>query len=735
MLKPVTIEGSVKTVRFSSDDGFHILVLDCNGKDIIASGFFPPVSVGEFVTLTGEYQNHPKFGKQFKASKSTKGSPTTTDTIKKYLGSGLFKGIGQKTAQYIVDEFGLESLKVIENTPHFLSIVKGVTQKKAQLIGEEFAKNKATQESVMFLQDKGITPNMALKIFKAYGAETIGIVTNNPYKLIEDINGIGFLTADRIAQSVGIGVDSPFRARAAIIHVLKEATEKEGHTFLFLDELLSGFKNLIGEHERAEELINDLIVCGKLKRVEIDNNQAIYLRGVFLAENSAAVKLVSLINNATAFNDKSENSNIETDIKNYSKVYGIEFNDQQKQAIVMGLNSGVCTITGGPGTGKTTIIKCLLSLLKQQGKECLLMAPTGRAAKRMSESTGYFAQTIHRAIFASGAHCAEPVQLQADAIIVDEVSMVDIFLLNSLLKSIRDGTFLIMLGDSDQLPSVGAGNCLKDILQSAPNVRLSKIYRQAEQSHIITSAYLVNKGLMPDLHKKNGDLFFLPEKLPSNMAQKTSDLICRRLPSFLKIEPDKIQALAPIKNGEAGTINLNRILSNALNPSAFGKTEIKAGENVFKEGDKVMQITNNYNQSWTKDGQKGEGVFNGDMGIIVSINLNPKEVLVCFEDGRKAVYENNLDELVLSYAITVHKSQGSEYDAAVIVLPMGGPMIMTRNLLYTAITRAKKMVVLVGDEYTIKRMVENNYIAKRNSALSIFIEDAKADYDKLFNNQ
>jgi len=737
------LKGNIKTIRFKGDDGFHILVVSSGMIDTVVTGFFPKVCEGEFVVLEGEYMTHPKFGPQFKAVKLKKEEPKSVEALVRYLGSGLFKGVGEVSAKRIVDAFGEDSLKIIQERPQLLAKIKGFSKAKAEAISADYIKNKAMQEAVIYLQDKGITINMALKIFKEYENDTIVIVEKNPYKLIEDIHGIGFLTADRIAFSMGIEKDSPFRVRAAIVHCLKEAVDRNGHTYLGIQELCEAVESLIGGSDKIEAMIEELTSFNKIKKVMLPSlEEGIFLKGVYQAEHGSATKLVSLIKNGTRKDDEGVIKNIE----DYQTQYSIEFNEEQKSAIKMALTGGVCAITGGPGTGKTTIIKCLINLFNRDGLECLLLAPTGRAAKRMSESTGEAAYTIHRALASNnggqigGFSIGKSIrydgkQLDCDVVIIDEMSMVDVFVLSSLLASIRDGTKIVMLGDSDQLPSVGAGNCLKDILSKVQGIRLEQIYRQAKTSRIITNAHLINKGLMPILKGEDGgntknDFFFTKEKFPAKMAVLACDLVSNRLPKFLGITADRIQVLSPMKNGEAGTINLNKMLSAAINKG--DKPKIIVGEMVLKEGDKVMQISNNYNLEWAKDGEIGQGVFNGDMGVIVSVSSDPRQVEVLFEDGRRAIYDNNLDEIILSYAITVHKSQGSEYDAIVITLPMTSPMILTRNLLYTAITRAKKMVVIVGEDYTIKRMVDNDYIAKRNSALAFFIDKAIKDYDRLF---
>jgi len=739
----VKLTGTIKTIRFKSDDGFHILVISNGMVDTVAVGFFPKLSEGEYVVLDGEFVVHPKFGNQFKAVAIKKEEPKSKEALIRYLGSGLFKGVGEVSAKRIVDTFGEESLKVIQERPHLLSKIKGFSKAKAEAISEDYIKNKVLQEAVIYLQEKGITINMALKIYKEYEKDTIVIVEKNPYKLIEDIHGIGFLTADRIAFSVGIQKDSPFRVRAAVIHCLKEAVDRNGHTYLTVDELCEMVEKLIGQSDKILGMIDELASFNKIKRIVLPSlDDAIFLKGVYQAEYGSAAKLVNLIKNG----GEEKIAEVEKDIDDYEKQYSIEFNDEQKNAIKMALTSGVCVITGGPGTGKTTIIKCLINLFNRSGLECLLLAPTGRAAKRMSEATNEQAFTIHRALASNSGNQIgtfsigksvkyDGKQLDSEVVIIDEMSMVDVFVLSALLGSIRDGTKVVMIGYSDQLPSVGAGNCLKDIIKKVDGVRLSQIYRQAQSSKIITNAHLINNGMMPILKSDDNDtqkkdFYFIKEKMPMNMALLACDLVFNRLPKYLGIGADKIQVLSPMKNGEAGTINLNKMLSATINKG--NKDSIIVGDMVLKEGDKVMQISNNYNLEWAKDGEIGQGVFNGDMGMIVSVSNDPRQVEVLFEDGRRAIYDSNLDEIILSYAITVHKSQGSEYDAIVITLPMTSPMILTRNLLYTAITRAKKMVVIVGEDYTIKKMVDNDYIAKRNSALEYFIDKAVKDYEKLF---
>lgn len=726
----MTITGSIEEIRFvNEENGFHILVLDVGGESIIAVGTFPPVSEGEILTLTGEFVVHPKFGKQFKCVSVQKRSPNTLDGIFRFLSSGLIKGIGPKTAENIINKFSEKSLEVLELSPQKLATIKGISLKRAQEFSEEYKKHMAAQNALIFLQSKGISLNFALKIFKVYGSQTEAAVSSNPYRLIEDIEGIGFITADRIAKELGIEHNSEFRLRAGIIWTLKESGDKNGNTFLFKDQLIDSASKRLGIEDNLliSTVIDDLVLSNKLKIVTIDQKEAVFLRYAYSAELGAATKLCSLINN---FNKKEDYDEIIFDLNEYKKIHKIQLSEKQKEAVIMALNQGLTIITGGPGTGKTTIIKCLIYLFNKRRQSYMLMAPTGRAAKRINESTGEEASTIHRALKLPVFGEEMLTQLNADNIIVDEVSMMDIYLFNVLLKCIKDGTRIILLGDKDQLPSVGAGNVLADLLKKMPTIYLTEIFRQEKESLIISNAHLINKGYMPILNNNNKDFFFIRLKNPEDIAAEVVSLVSKRLPNYLKVSPDKIQVLCPMKNGVAGAKNLNELLSATLNP-AKGKMISVAGIN-FKEGDKVMQTSNNYSLSWTRGSENGEGVYNGDMGFVESVHPATHELTVLFEDGRRAVYSENIDELIKAYAITVHKSQGSEFEAVVLPLVSGSPQVLTRNLLYTAITRAKRLVVLVGEEYNIRRMVENNYIATRNSALDYFFDLAQQNYTKLF---
>lgn len=719
----MNITGIVENIRFvNEENGYCIITFDSDCGRVIAVGVFPPVCEGERLSLAGEFTVHPRYGRQFSVVKVRREKPRSPAETIRFLGSGLFKGIGEKTAERIVDMFGTDALDIMANKPELLAKVKGISAAKARRIAEDYAEKRGAQDAVMYLQDKGVSLSLAMKIYKIYGSAVEATISANPYKLIEDVDGVGFLTADRIAESVGVAKDSEFRLRAGLIYSLKDSGERSGNTFLYKDELLENARELLQTEGDYAAALDSLVVDRKVKTVDIDGKTAVYMISAFSAEKNAAVRLVEL----EAYAQKFEGA--EKEIDEYEKVYGIEFNDEQRRALGAAVNNGVCVITGGPGTGKTTIIRCLISLLEQRGQDILLVAPTGRAAKRMSEASDRPAYTIHRALM--GDEGPGSAQIAATAVIVDETSMVDIYLFNMLLKALRDGTRLILLGDKNQLPSVGAGNVLADIIEKLPTVELTRIYRQKDASLIISNAHAVNRGEMPELRTRDKDFFFIEVRDQERIAEQVLGLVQRRLPKYLDIEPSQIQVLCAMKRGAAGVNALNKLLEERLNPD--GGESIAVGEIAFKAGDKVMQTVNNYHQQWRRGAETGEGVFNGDMGFVTEVYLPTRELRVKFEDGREAVYTDNLDELMPAYAITVHKSQGSEFDAVIIPTVVGSPVIMTRNLLYTAITRAKRLVVLVGEEYAVKRMVENNYIACRNSGLKYFIDRAREDYKRLF---
>ena len=717
------ITGSVEEIKFRNEEnGWTVLLLDVDGDPVTACGTLPPVTPGDCVEMDGEFVIHPKFGMQFKASGARMKMPHTVYGIIKFLSSGLIEGVGEKTAARIAEKFGEKTIEIMESEPLRLVEVKGISLAKAQKIVEAFNALRAERDAIMFLAGYGISVNLAIKLYAVYGAATIATVKTNPYILVEDVGGIGFLTADKIAQSMGVERLSEFRMRAGLLYALKSACEKEGNTYLPRDKVFDVAKGILVDYD--EEVLNkaydDLLIARKT--VEPFPG-AVMLESYFRTEKAVAVKLVRRVDGA---------GNVQSDIsgliKRFQDINGIVLHDKQREAVEKAVFSGASVITGGPGTGKTTIIKCILFVLDSMAQTATLLAPTGRAAKRITEGCEREASTIHRAILA----LEDGAKFTTSAVIVDEFSMVDIFLLKMLLDKIADGTKIIIVGDADQLPSVGPGNVLRDLVDSGliPVTRLSFIYRQAKTSLIALNAHEINAGHMPDLAAKKGDFFFFRMKSQQETADMTVELATTRITDFCGIEPSKIQVIAALKNGMCGVNNLNVRLQKALNGGA--KRSVTVGDITFFEGDRVMHTVNNYELTWTRGSATGEGVFNGDIGLVSHI-FETGEIEVLFEDGRTALYIGETKrQLILSYAVTVHKSQGCEFDAVVMPVVGGSPVIMTRNLLYTAITRAKKMAVLVGDEYNIRRMVENNYVAERFSALNVFIGEAKENMLKLY---
>lgn len=739
------LSGEIDSIIYRNEEnGYTVLDLDAHGELITCVGKFPVVNGGERVELVGDFVKN-KYGDQFSVQKVNVLPPNTEEGIIKYLSSGLIKGIGPVTANNIVEKFGADTLYVMEFNPAKLAEVRGVSKAKAEIIASAFMEVKKMQSAVMFLQSYNITTNLAVKIYKIYQDKTEEIVKNNPYKLVEDVDGIGFLTADKIANKVGISPDSDFRFRAGIMHILRENSDKSGNTYIPKKTLLTNLYNLLSveeDQDKADKILLSLQLDGQIKQFVQDEEDCVMLTKFYKVESYIANKLVSMKHTFS-----SEEIDVSREISEYEMMNGITLHANQKEAVQMAVNSGVCVITGGPGTGKTTIVKCLLECLKRQRKSVLLLAPTGRASKRLSESTGEDAKTIHRALdldFKNGNGAFftrdDKNPLSQDAIIVDEVSMVDSVLMSALVKAIKPSAQLIMVGDKDQLPSVGAGNVLSDILSSKliPTCMLTEIYRQDSHSYIITNAHLINSGKMPILDNSSKDFFFEEKLDPTQMLHTCVGLVTLRLPKFAKTSPQKIQVLAPMKAGICGVDSLNKELQKMINPPNLNKKEIVTESVIYREGDRVMQTVNNYEQEWTRmtdEGfmEKNTGVFNGDIGNIIEINSQTGEIVVLFEDGRKSIYpRTNLNELVLSYAITIHKSQGSEFDVAVIPVVSGASVILTRNLLYTAVTRAKKMVVLVGSKQNIARMVKNNYTQKRYSMLKQFLINEQLVYDQMY---
>ena len=744
------ISGKIEGVVFRNEEnGYTVAKVSMHGEILTCVGRFPSANVGERVEIDGTLKKNEKYGEQIVASNVKVLPPDDEESIVKYLSSGLIKGVGEVTASNIVAQFGKDALEVIEFNPMRLAEVRGISQEKAIAIANAFRDLKQVQNTVMFLQNYGISTNMALKIYKTYFDKTEEILKTNPYKLVEDIEGVGFLTADKIAQKLGIPQDSHFRFRAGVMFALNQNSERSGNTFIQKHELFEEVTKLLkleGEYNtKLDDVVAELANECVIKEFVQEDEPCVMLTKMYFMEQSIAQKLLRLKCEFSA-----ETKDLSVQIADYELANNIKLHGKQIDAVQTAVNSGVCVITGGPGTGKTTIVKCVLGCLKSEGKRCILLAPTGRAAKRLNESTGEDASTIHRALDLDfknerGVFFTKNEQnpLNYDAIVVDEVSMVDSQLMFNLLKAIKPRAQLILVGDKDQLPSVGAGNVLGDILDSKilPVVELTEIYRQDSKSYIITNAHLINNGKMPVLDNTSNDFFFENRADSTEMLHTCVSLVTLRLPKFLKIEPSKIQVLAPIKAGVCGVDNLNKELQKMINPSKAGSVEIQTDTVIYRTGDKVMQTVNNYEQTWQRVSAEGileygQGVFNGDSGIIEDISRATGEVTVLFEDGRRAVYgRENIFELMLSYAITIHKSQGSEFDVVVMPVISGASVILTRNLLYTAVTRAKKMVVLVGTKQNIARMVHNNYTAKRYSMLKQFLLDEQKSVKMLYGVQ
>ena len=738
--------GTIEDIVFRNEEnGYTVAKLEKDGSLVTVVGKFIDVKVGAMVTLEGKFERS-KFGVQYAFTSYELTQPKTIAGIEKYLGSGLIRGVGPITAKRIVETFGTDTLEIMEYAPEKLASIKGISEKKALEIGMSYREHKEVENTIILLQSYNISTNMALKIYNVYHEKTADIVKNNPYKLIEDIDGIGFTTADRIAKNIGIPSDSTFRVRAGLIHVLKTSCEKNGNTYLPKNMLFNEASRALDlSYEENTELFNNTFdtLCLDKTCVTLwnDNVEIVMLSRYYYYENSIAQKLTWLKNVS-----KSVDIDVDADIQNFQDRNKIELHEEQIKAIKGAVNNGVYVITGGPGTGKTTIIKCILEIFENMKLRVALVAPTGRASKRMSDSTGREAKTIHRLLEVNVIKTDESYfmhnesnPLKVDAVICDEVSMVDCALMCNLLKALPRDCKLILVGDKDQLPSVGAGNVLADILGSGiiPYCMLTKIFRQGEKSLIITNAHLINDGKMPLIDNTSTDFFFESKGDPESIKNTIVNLVTTRLPKFLKTDPREIQVLAPMKAGVCGIESLNRTLQEVINPPSPNKPQVEVGQTIFRLGDKVMQITNNYDLEWKKFGkyadELGQGVFNGDIGYITLIDKNSGEVNVEFEDGRNCLYSRpDLLDLSLSYAITIHKSQGSEFDTVIIPAIAGPSIILTRNLIYTAVTRAKKMVVIVGDKKYLKRMVANKYTATRFTLLKKLLITAEEKMAKLF---
>lgn len=720
-----SITGIVEDIVFRNEtNGWTVASIKPDGgKRTSAVGVMPFLAAGERAVFEGEFVEHKDYGEQIKVHSYEVVMPEKKSDIEKYLASGIVKGVGPATARLIVKRFGGEALDIMEAQPERLTEIPGIGPNRARKIGESFALNIGMRNTMVFLQGLGIAPGTATKVCSKFGEMAEAVVRNNPYRLADEVDGIGFKTADRIALSLGFTPESRVRLLSGIRYVLNEAV-LGGHVYLPYGRLMAeAMRILDADEEPVYNALAELIVNAQLVTEEIAGETAVYLPRLCEAEKEIAQLAKRLI--LRAERGKLSPLRAEELIAHYEEATGVVLGGEQREAVLAAALNGMTVVTGGPGTGKTTSIRCLLMLLEQMGK-VELCAPTGRAAKRLSEATGCQARTVHRMLEYAGDEDGfgrnEENPVDADCIIVDETSMVDIFLARALLRAVRPGARIVFVGDADQLPSVGAGNVLKDFIESGavPVVKLTEIFRQAAESNIVMNAHRINRGAYPAILNRDTDFFFERRQSPGEAAASVVALVKSRLPQYLGIDGIKdIQVMAPMKKGEVGVYALNRLLQEELNPPMPGKAEFRRGDALFRVGDKVMQTKNDYELEWTRGDEDGKGVFNGDIGYVTEIDRGEGALTVAFDDGRVAGYEDggHLDALELAYCVSVHKSQGSEFEAVVLPLVSGPPMLMTRNLLYTAVTRAKRLVCIVGREECMRRMVDNNHIDMRYSAL------------------
>ncbi len=720
-------QGTVDEIIYQNEEnGYAIFDLDAGEDGLITCvGTLPFLKRGELLIVSGLWVNHPSYGEQLKIQFFQRIEPETKDAILTYLSSGVVKGVGPATAEKIVARFGEDALRVIVDTPERLAEIRGITFEKAVKISENYMAIYEKEQLILFLQKFGIAATCAVKVYDLLGKNAVEMIKQNPYILCERIRGIGFKTADMVASKSGCAQNSVHRIQSGIKYILTNAAISEGHTFLKRDALISLSARLLGvEPLEAENALVKLLSDHALICKKAQDEDCIYLPSLCHAESVIASSICDLLSGV----GQEKVKHPEKEIEHMEKELGIVLAEKQRQAALCALNSGVTVITGGPGTGKTTTINFIIKLFKQAKYKIALAAPTGRAAKRMTELCGQEAKTIHRLLevgFAEDDALREYYReskepLDEDIIIIDEVSMVDVILMSSLLSAIKRGGRVVFVGDSDQLPSVGAGNVLADIIASGivPTVCLDTVFRQAEESMIVVNAHRINMGEYPILNQKDKDFFFVETDSAEQTAKRLPDLVCRRLPNAYGVDPIlDIQVITPMKKTQNGVFALNEVLQGMLNPPAKDKDERQFQNRILRQGDKVMQIKNNYELSWKRvDGIEGTGVYNGDMGRILEVKS--ASVTVLFDDGKQVTYDNAiLDEIELAYAITVHKSQGSEFRTVVIPVFYGTEKLFTKNLFYTAVTRAKEMVVLVGQKGAIFKMVDNDYEAKRFSGL------------------
>ncbi|MGN0693677.1 MAG: ATP-dependent RecD-like DNA helicase [Lentihominibacter sp.] len=730
-------EGIIAEIIFHNrENGYTVAVFETETEAFTCVGTIPGVDAGRSFRIQGEFVDNPRYGEQFRVDSFSEIMPSSAEGIREFLASGAMKGIGRKTAAAIVEKFGEDTFRIIEEEPERLKEISGIGAKTALKISEAFTAHREFAEITMSLSRYGISGNQAVRIYQVYGKDTIKAVKENPYALVDDVYGIGFRKADTIAAEIGIRPDDRYRIESGILYTLKWFAG-EGNTYLPETELCEKAAQLLDlSREKVAEGLEFLVFDGRIRLDMIEGRRVVYPENYYIAEQ----RVCQCIRQLTDSPRKPVMGSVDRLIEATEEETGIRLSDNQKHAVKTSLDMGVSVITGGPGTGKTTIINTIINILEGSGLSTAIAAPTGRAAKRITETSGHEASTIHRLLeysfFTSGEGAGidegfmrfgrdEENPLEYDAVIVDEASMIDLMLMDSLLRALTPGTRLIIVGDEDQLPSVGAGNVLRDIIASeyVYCTRLTEIFRQARESMIVVNAHRINRGEYPQCNARDKDFFLLNRHSEKEMLDTIKDLCLRRLPGYFSdLNPlEDIQVLSPVRKGTIGCINLNTELQQVLNPPSEEKNEKKHGDRIFREGDKVMQIRNNYELKWRnmEDFTDGEGVFNGDVGFIDSIDTEFNEVNVIFDGGRYTTYSySQLDELEPAYAITVHKSQGSEFPVVVMPVSWFPPMLATRNLLYTAVTRGKKAVVLVGSQNKLNAIVDNDRISMRYSGLA-----------------
>lgn len=738
-----SVTGYIDHIIFRNEDnGYTVLVLkgtEGDDEELTCVGTFPVISQGATIEASGNFINHHIYGKQFQITSFTEKMPEDAMAMERYLGSGAIKGIGVALAARIVRRFGADTLRIVEEEPERLAEIKGISEKKAREIAAQMEEKADMRKAMMFLQKYGISLNLGAKIYQKYGDSVYSVLQENPYRLADDISGVGFKIADEIAGRIGIHTDSDYRIKSGMMYTLLQATG-EGHVYLPKEELFQRSSELLGvDVSYMEKHLMDLSMERKVIQKEEGETVLVYPSRFYYLELNTA-RMLSELN----IDCPEDEAFVQRRIAQIEKETGTTLDEMQKKAVTEAAGHGLFILTGGPGTGKTTTINAIIRFFEGEGSELRLAAPTGRAAKRMTEATGYEAQTIHRLLELNGmpeeerqgqaVHFERNAEnpLEADVIIIDEMSMVDIQLMHSLLLAVTAGTRLILVGDENQLPSVGPGNVLRDIIRSGefPVVELKKIFRQASESDIVVNAHKINRGEQVTLSNKSSDFFFLKRQDADIIIRVVIALIQEKLPRYVEAKPFDIQVLTPMRKGLLGVERLNQILQRYLNPPEPSKKEKEYGQGLFREGDKVMQIRNNYQLEWEIRGRygipvdKGVGVFNGDTGILKTINEFSETAEVEFEDGRCAEYSfKQLEELELAYAVTIHKSQGSEYPAVVIPLLSGPRMLLNRNLLYTAVTRARRCVTIVGSEETFREMIKNEKQQRRYSSLDIRLKE------------